>query len=263
MTLSEPGSSEPGSSDLGSGGSPPTAAPSRGWQPPRLGRGRAAEPVPEPIRPPEPVRSESEEARQHARDEGFAEGLAAGRAQAEAIVGELNTLLAATVTPFQEADAGLVCELVALVERIARSVVGQELAAGRYDLEGTIAAAMSVLGSARVPVELRLNPKDAALCREHGLLSEREVSVQPDPSLGRGALRLKAGAMLVDAGIEARLAQVLTTLRDEAGMPGASEPESGADGEAAQAAGTGIAPGPEVARAQGPLSDPAKASRGT
>jgi flagellar assembly protein FliH len=174
--------------------------------------------------------------RKRAHEQGYAEGLAAGRAQAEAIVAEMNTLLAAMAAPFHEAEAGLVRDLVALVERVLRQVLGRELEAGRYDLEGTLAAALRTLGSVHVPVELRLHPRDAALCREHGMASEPEITVQDDPTLTRGGVRLKAGARLVDASMEARLAEVLSALREEAGIPDPEEalpgpkaaPDSGA-----------------------------------
>jgi flagellar assembly protein FliH len=194
MTLSEPDSLE-----------------SQGWRPPSLSGGASGGAGGGQENP--------ERVRKRAYDEGFAEGLAAGRAQSEAIAAEMNALLAAMATPFRDADAALVGELVALVERTIGAVLERELESGAYDLQGTLSEALKALGSVSVPVELRMHPTDVALCRELGFPAEPALNVIEDPTLSRGGLRLKAGARVVDASIEARLAEVLASLRDAAGVP--------------------------------------------
>jgi flagellar assembly protein FliH len=190
-----------------------------GWEPPSLApRCTAAAPPPE---------QDIERLRREAFDTGYAEGIAAGRARAESIVGELSVLLEALATPFRATDATLVRELVGLVERTAQAVVGRELDAGNYDFEGALAEALAVLGSVSVPVEVHMNPADVALCREHGLALPPTASLCKDAALRRGGLRLQAGHRIVDASIERRLDEVLGSLRDDAGVPDPVTPSGG------------------------------------
>nr|WP_202962393.1 FliH/SctL family protein [Congregibacter litoralis] len=151
-------------------------------------------------------------------DKGYAEGLAAGRAQAESIVGELRALLDAMAAPFEDTDAVLLRELLAITERVARAVVRRELEAG-VDIEQVLADALAALGSVSVPVELRLNPEDAALCRDLGLVTDERFTVHESPGMQRGGLQLRAGHSFVDASVESRIEAALGALRADAGVP--------------------------------------------
>ena len=194
-----------------------------GWEPPALAPRRApAAGSPE---------QEAERLRREAYEAGYAEGLAAGRARAESIVGELSALLGALATPFRATDATLLRELVALVERTTRAVLGRELEAGAYDLEALLSEALAVLGTVTVPVELTLHPVDAALCREHALQLEGSVELREDSTLQRGGLRLRAGHRIVDASTERRLDEVLAKLRDGAGVPDPAAAPSAEDAD--------------------------------
>jgi flagellar assembly protein FliH len=184
------------------------------WSPPALeelsGRQKAVKPV--------APAAEDEDARQRGFDSGYAEGLAAGRAQAESIAAEMRALLDAMAAPFEERDAVLLRELLALTERVARAVIGRELDAG-IDIEAVLKDALAALGSVTVPVELRLNPADAALCRGIGLLSDERIQISEDTAIHRGGLQLRAGNSFVDASVEARIEAALSGLRAEAGLP--------------------------------------------
>lgn len=156
--------------------------------------------------------------RQKARDAGYAEGLAAGRAQAENIVAQMQALLTAMQAPFEETDAVLLRELLALTERIARAVIRRELDSG-VDIERVLADALGALGAVSAPVELVLNPQDAAVCRDLGLLPNERFKLEEDPRLARGGLQLRAGHSFVDASVESRIESALATLRSDAGLP--------------------------------------------
>ncbi|MEE4277796.1 MAG: FliH/SctL family protein [Halieaceae bacterium] len=188
--------------------------PKSAWRPPALGEVVKAKAGPT-------IEEEAARIRKKAHAEGYAEGVAAGRARAESTVAELSALLQAMATPFQDADAALVRELVGLVERVAAAVIGRELEAGAYDLEQLIARSLDALGSAKVPIELRMNPADAALCRQHGfaLAADQPVEIVEDGSLQRGGIHIRAGPRVVDASVEARLAEAFASLRNEAGIP--------------------------------------------
>jgi flagellar assembly protein FliH len=156
--------------------------------------------------------------RQKGFDAGYAEGLAAGRAQAESIAAEMRALLDAMAGPFREHDAVLLRDLLVLTERVARAVIGRELDAG-IDIEAVLRDALTALGSVTTPVELHLNPADAALCRGIGLLSDERLEITEDAAVQRGGLQLRAGNSFVDASVEARINAALSSLRAEAGLP--------------------------------------------
>ncbi|MFK8043154.1 FliH/SctL family protein [Congregibacter sp.] len=151
-------------------------------------------------------------------DAGFAEGLAAGNAKANGQVAQLQALLDAMAAPFQESEAVLLRELLSLTEKIARAVIRRELDSGA-DIERVLADALSALGSVSIPVTLTLNPMDAALCREQGMLPNERFVVQENPGLARGGLQLAAGHSFVDASVETRIESALAELRGEAGLP--------------------------------------------
>ncbi|MEM9757759.1 MAG: FliH/SctL family protein [Pseudomonadota bacterium] len=190
--------------------------PRSGWLPPTLApnpsAGAAAKAAEAPVETLAAVRK-------RAYNEGFAEGLAAGRAQAEAMAAEIGTLLQAMASPFGDADAVLIRELTALVERVSEAVLDRELATGAYDIETLLEQALKVMGRVDLPVQLTVNPADAALCRDLQMPEGQTLELVEDASLQRGGLRLKAGSRIVDASVEARLQEVFASLRDGAGLP--------------------------------------------
>ena len=191
----------------------PTGAP---WQPPTLGEGPArvagsADPAAAKI--------DAESVHREAYDTGYAEGLAAGRARGESIAGEMSALLQAMAKPFHESEAAMLRELVNLVERTARVIIGRELEISSGDIERVLQEAMEALEGTRTEVRLTMHPVDAALCRELGLVDAPELELDEDPSLGRGGLKLQTGSTIIDATIEARLDVVMGALRERAGVP--------------------------------------------
>jgi len=162
--------------------------------------------------------ADSEVARQKGYDEGFAEGLAAGRARAEAIANEMSALIDALAAPFQETDAALLRELLSMTERVARAVTGREINV-QADIERVLSEALMALGSVSQAVELLLNPADAALCRDCGLVSHERFTITEDPAIQRGGLQLRSGNSFIDASVDARIEAALSFLRAEAGLP--------------------------------------------
>ena len=158
-------------------------------------------------------------AHRQAYDSGYAEGLAAGRARGESIAGEMSALLQAMTNPFRESEAAMLRELVNLVERTARVIIGRELETSSGDVERVLHEAMEALEGIRTEVRLTMHPVDAALCRELGLVDTPEIELEEDSAVGRGGLKLQAGSTIVDATIEARLDAVMGALRERAGVP--------------------------------------------
>jgi len=189
---------------------------SGGWQPPNLAPAR-----PKAV---DTTERDLKQLRDEAYKAGYAEGLAAGRARGEAVIGEMNALLQAMAVPFRSAEGELLADVVALVERAIRAILNRELDAGAYDLEGILGEALGVLGSVTVPVELRLHPADAAAVRDFGLVPDTPIEITEDRGVSRGGVRLRAGSSVVDASLETRLAEIFTELRASAGLP-APEPD--------------------------------------
>lgn len=214
------------------------------WAPSALGAlsqgGSAAQPsrsaTPAASATPSP---DAQEERKKGYDAGYAEGLAAGQAKAQSAVTQINALLGAMAAPFEETDAVLLRELLALTERVARAVIRRELDK-RVDIEQVLADALSALGSVSVPVTLILNPADAALCRDFGLVPEEHYLLKENSALARGGLQLHAGHSFVDATVESRIASALAALRAEVGLPeddavGPSKPTRAPSSEARDA----------------------------
>ncbi|MDP5072206.1 MAG: FliH/SctL family protein, partial [Congregibacter sp.] len=167
--------------------------------------------------------------RQKGYDAGYAEGLAAGRAQAQGLVAQMNVLLSAMAAPFTDSDAVLLRELLLLTERVARAVIRRELEAG-IDIEQVLADALDALGSVSIPVQLTLNPLDAAVCKDLGLLPNERFELRENSALQRGGLQLRAGHSFVDASVESRIEAALASLRADAGLPeddGVDDPAAG------------------------------------
>lgn len=155
-------------------------------------------------------------------DQGYAEGMAAGRIRGQQLAQALEQLIKSMAAPFAESDAALVKELLELTRRVASAVIYRELENDNESIQIALRGAMDVLGDARYTIELRVHPEDAALCRQFGGLSQDSLVLLEDPQMHRGGLELKSGSSLIDASVEARLAQVMAQLYAEAGLP---EPE--------------------------------------
>lgn len=195
------------------------------WEPPAL-----AQPRPSSAPPPADTgAAELERLRKEAREAGYAEGLAAGRARVEESAQELGQLVEALARPFRATDAALLRSLVDLVEQVVRAVLQRELEAG-LDLEPVLRDALAALDESAERVEILVSPADKAQLEAIG--TGLEASVIADPAVERGGLVLRSGPGTVDATLEARLAETMASLRDAAGVPAAGDPGADRGGNA-------------------------------
>lgn len=171
---------------------------------------------------------ELERLRREAREAGYADGIEAGRAAVDENARALSQLVEALTQPFRTSEAALLRSLVDLVERVAQAVLQRELQSGG-DLEPVLRDALAALDDDAGHVELLLNPADVALLESAD--TGFTMNLIPDPSLTRGGLLLRSGASTVDSTLEARLEEAMASLRDDAGVPGASATDP-APGEA-------------------------------
>ena len=166
-----------------------------------------------------------QDTREEAYRAGFAQGLEEGRAQAQAQATQMRELLQALAAPFAETDADLMRELLGLTERVCRALLERELLTDSETIARVLSAALDALGESHTAVELTLNPADARLCRELGLLTrgegegESEFTLREDAQVQRGGVLLRRGSERVDARIETRLRTIVESLYAQAGLP--------------------------------------------
>jgi flagellar assembly protein FliH len=119
-------------------------------------------------------------------------------------------------------ESQLASDLVSLAIDIARQVLRDELRFRPDALLPAAREALRALGEGASRMELRVNPSDAALLREH--LEHQAPSlgwkVHPDPAIMPGGCRIDADTGVADATFEARWQAVMASLgRDEEPLP--------------------------------------------
>ncbi|ADV27342.1 Flagellar assembly protein FliH/Type III secretion system HrpE [Pseudoxanthomonas suwonensis 11-1] len=191
----------------------------------------ATPPAPEPATlvedapiPVPPTLEEIQAIQDAAREEGYAAGLAQGHqegfAQGQAEVRRLTAQIEGILDNFTRPLARLEDEVTAalgdLAVRIAGSLVGRAYQADPALLSELVSEALDAVGGASREVEVRLHPDDiGALAPMLALVSEARLV--PDPSLGRGDLRVHAEAVRIDGTLQARLRGALESVIHKAG----------------------------------------------
>ena len=164
------------------------------------------------------------EVREEAYRAAFAQGFEEGRAEAQALARRMRELLQALEAPFAQTDAGLMRELLGLTERVCRALLERELRTDREAIARVLSAALDALGESHTAVELTLNPADALLCRELGVVTEGtgEFTLRENAEVRRGGVLLRRGSERIDARIETRLRTLIEGLYAQAGLPEAA-----------------------------------------
>ena len=171
-----------------------------------------------------PTLRELEAIELQAREEGYANGLAEGRADAQlqlqSRVAQLDALYAAAVHPLNLLDEQTEEALALLAITVARQVIGRELALDPALIVQTVRQAVALLPVAQRELQVHLHPDDLLLLRELGA-AESHWQLLADPALGRGDCRLESGRSQLDARMETRLAAVIdAVLGDERAREG-------------------------------------------
>jgi len=154
-----------------------------------------------------------------ARREAFAEGLAAGRQQAEEqmrptlqnLAQTLDSLARTRETIREEAAR----DLVRLAVTIAARVIHREAAVDPDALEGLVRAAFSKLQSREIN-RARMHPALEALVRKSLVQggSPRNLVMTPDPSLRPGEVLFETSQGTLDASVETQLREIERGLID-------------------------------------------------
>jgi flagellar assembly protein FliH len=179
------------------------------WEPPSVGD---AKPAADPAQPPGPTIYELEEIERQAREEGYAAGLAEGRAAAKKELDErvarLDAICTAAARPLNEFDDAVERELALLATVIAQRVVARELQLDPSLIDRAVREAAAALPSATRDLRVWVHPADMDLLRELAA-AEPHWRFGANPSLQRGDCVLESASSRLDARVSTRLAAVV------------------------------------------------------
>ncbi|GLQ47379.1 hypothetical protein GCM10007862_24300 [Dyella lipolytica] len=180
------------------------------WEPPSVGDSSSVKSSPEPA--PGPTVFELEEIQRQAREEGYAAGVAEGRAAAKQQLDErlvrLETICSAAARPLNSFDDATERELALLATVIAQRVVGRELLLDPSLIESAVREAAGALPSATRELRIWVHPSDMDLLRELGA-AEPHWRFGANPALSRGDCVLESEHSRLDARVSTRLAAVV------------------------------------------------------
>ena len=196
------------------------------WLAPDLAAGpraaaEAVADVPVP-RPPslEEIQAIEEAARRDGYEAGLAqghqEGFAQGQAEVRRLAAQIEGILDNFTRPLARLEDEVSAALGELAVRIAGSLVGRAYDADPVLLSEVVGEALDAVGGTSREAEVRLHPDDIhALAPLLALVSGARLV--PDPSLGRGDLRVHAESVRIDGTLEARLRGALETVIRKSG----------------------------------------------
>lgn len=171
--------------------------------------------APDAVRPaPEGIAEECAWLRETARAEGYAEGLAAGRAEIEAHAVRMRQLAESFSSTLDNLDFRLADMVLELALDVARQVVAGELVARPERLLDVVNLALKQMAETSRESRLLLNPDDAALVRPHleGVLDKSRLRIVEDARIVRGGCLIETSQGDLDATLPARWRQVVQVL---------------------------------------------------
>jgi flagellar assembly protein FliH len=208
-----------------------------------------------PQETPDQAPADAEAVRREAYQEGLtrgqAEGFAAGMEKAAEVAEHLHRLLTAAEQLWPALCRTYERQIIALVGRVAEKVVYGKVALDRGVVRRTILKAFEQIPEP-LTVALEVNPEDYEYLEalKKPLMAEisglKQLSLQADPSVGRGGCRIETRSGTIDATLEARLEAVRQCLLETAPQPqtGAAEMPPADD-----------RPGPDTAAPEAAVAD--------
>ena len=188
------------------------------WLAPDLAAGprAAAEAVADVPVPRPPSLEEIQAIEEAARRDGYEAGLAQGQAEVRRLAAQIEGILDNFTRPLARLEDEVSAALGELAVRIAGSLVGRAYDADPVLLSDLVGEALDAVGGTSREAEVRLHPDDIhALAPLLALVSGARLV--PDPSLGRGDLRVHAESVRIDGTLEARLRGALETVIRKSG----------------------------------------------
>jgi len=164
--------------------------------------------------PEENAEAELARLREAARAEGYAEGVAAGRLEAELTCGRMRQLAESFGNTLDNFDFRLADMVLELSLDVARQIVAGELAARPERVLDVINLAMKQMAETSREARLLLNPEDAALVRPHleQVLDKSRLRIVEDIRIVRGGCLIETSQGDLDATLPARWRQVVQVL---------------------------------------------------
>ncbi len=163
---------------------------------------------------PEDTAAECARLRETARAEGYADGLAAGRAEAEASGARIRQLAESYAATLDNLDFRLADMVLELALDVARQVVAGELAARPERVLDVVNMALKQMAETSREARLLLNPDDAVLVRPHldQILDKTRLRIVEDVRIVRGGCLIETSQGDLDATLPARWRQVVQVL---------------------------------------------------
>jgi flagellar assembly protein FliH len=153
----------------------------------------------------------------HAR--GYEEGLAAGQAEINRRITELNnriarldSILGMLAQPLEVLDDEVEQQLTLLALTVGKQMVRRELKTDPAQVIAVIRESVGRLPAAARDIRVHLHPEDAAVVREHlsTPTSDRAWNIVEDPALSRGGCIVRTDTSQVDARLDSRLNAVVS-----------------------------------------------------
>lgn len=155
-------------------------------------------------------------------EQGFAEGSQAlhefESRKASETAAQMQQLVDSFRSELALLESHVASDLVSLAVNIARQVLRRELVLDPGSLIPVAAEALRALAEGASQLEVRLNPADASMFRQHlqVMPAARAWQLTEDPEIARGGCRVEADTGVADARFETRWQAVMATLgRDE------------------------------------------------
>lgn len=168
----------------------------------------------EAVSPAEDAEAELVRLREAARAEGYAEGMAAGRLEAEQSCGRMKQLAESFGNTLDNLDFRLADMVLALALDVARQVVAGELTVHPERILDVVNLALKQMAETSREARLLLNPEDAALVRPHleQVLDKNRLRIVEDVRIVRGGCLIETSQGDLDATLPARWRQVVQVL---------------------------------------------------
>lgn len=149
-------------------------------------------------------------------EQGRDEGRKAGLGEIQSKAKQFEMLMTRLAKPFEQLDAQVEQELLALVSALTGLLIRREIRGDSSHILQIVQEALHALPVAARDVKLYLHPEDAALVRDSLSQGEDERSwrVVDDHLLGRGDCRAVSDTSQVDATLETRLKMLIATILD-------------------------------------------------
>lgn len=182
------------------------------WETPQLLDLPAAEPGSEQTL--EELRAEAK-ALGHA--EGYQQGLRQGETEINRKLQQLNSLLNALATPYDDLNEQVLESLVTLAGKIARSLVKRELHTAPETIMALVRDTVAILNTPAARMHVHLNPEDARLMRDlmKNATDKNRWVILDDPMVARGDCKVSNQDSLVDGNLSSRINTVITQFQGD------------------------------------------------